>query len=182
MAEAVDRPYSAKEQLELLQSACSHLNDPIIEADAKALKEMVAAGQKVEPLTGEQIRRRIINGVGRSAEILEPEYTPEWILSETDKIMDARATRCKSDAVASRVPSPSEILDARLGWWETEASRRAHAYDEQREDHLRGDGPLQAARHPAPDPRRHPDRFPVCLEGSGGRGGRGDPRVRHHPR
>jgi cell wall-associated NlpC family hydrolase len=133
VAEAVDRPYSAKEQLELLQSAALHLNDPIIEADAKALKEMVASGQKVEPLTGEQIRRRIINGVGRSAEILEPEYTPEWILSETDKIMDAAGhPLLKSDAVASRVPSPSEILDARLGWWETEASRRAHAYDEQR--------------------------------------------------
>ena len=92
VAEAVDRPYSAKEQLELLQSAALHLNDPIIEADAKALKEMVAAGQKVEPLTGEQIRRRIINGVGRSAEILEPEYTPEWIRARRTRSCDARAT------------------------------------------------------------------------------------------
>ena len=131
--EALDRPYTVKEAMEILQTAYLHLNDKTLENSADVLRALQASGAKDEPLTGEQLRRAVINAASRNAEVIEPDAAPEWILKQTDAIMKkAGHPLLSTDAAATRAPLPDEIMNARRAWYETEAASQAARYEEQR--------------------------------------------------
>ena len=129
--EALDRPYSVKEAMEILQTAYLHLNNKDLENSADVLKALQASGAKDEPLTGDQLRRVIINAVAANTEVLD--FAPERILKQTDEIMKAAGHPLLStDAAVMRVPAPEEILNARFPWYAGDAASQAKRFEEQR--------------------------------------------------
>jgi len=99
------RPLTQDETRTVLQRAALDLNDSTLEQSAQA----VAEGERYEPLTGDQVRREVMNAVART----NPGVDAQTVLDKTDSIMRGAGMDILGDS--ERAGAYGQSLGERIG-------------------------------------------------------------------
>jgi hypothetical protein len=125
---ALAEPVSARQSIDALQHASLALNDAHLAADAQAVKDLGLQNLKYEPLSGEQVRRTIVQAVVRS----DPSAPVERVAAKADRILQsAGLDHLTSDAIRTAdVPRHLPgLAEARSAWASTPQEIAAHVAD-----------------------------------------------------
>lgn len=128
IARELTRPVTPHEEIKVLQQAALHLNDSALQKEAAELQELVNTGQKVEPMTGNQLRRRINMAVAEATTTPRPGFPlrgVDEILSEVDKILDDAGMPLLTHKAASEagVAAPDALLEVNQLWHTTDVGK-----------------------------------------------------------
>jgi len=123
---ALAEPVTARQSIDALQHGALALNDQTLADSAKAVQSLGTQNLKYEPLSGEQVRRTVLEAVARS----DPKAKPEVWIQKADKILSSAGLDHLTTAAvtAADLPVLPGMAEARAAWITDPVQALVHAH------------------------------------------------------